>query len=125
MEIKESDIQGLLFKLAEVETLVVVLLSILGSNGTLTQEQVSTVFDLADIPEVLAARIQHIEDQGKFLVDARGGVWESFLKQSKKSTALAEEVESFANPWDVIDNPKDEDVPAVVVKRDGKKDTLH
>ena len=68
---KSKEVQGLLYKVAELETLLVVLIGILGSNGTITEEEGRTIFEMADIPEILGGRIKRIEEHGVHLVEAR------------------------------------------------------
>ncbi len=66
-----KEVQGLLYKCAELETMVVVLLGMLGANGTLTQEEVESILEVAAMPEILSARIKRIEEQGTHLLEAR------------------------------------------------------
>jgi hypothetical protein len=68
---KSKEIQGLLYKCAELETLVVVLIGMLGSKDLLTVEEVESIFEVATIPEILGARIKRIEEQGVCLIEAR------------------------------------------------------
>jgi len=68
---KSKEVQGLLYKVAELETLLIVLIGILGNNGAITEEEARTIFEMADIPEILGARIKRIEEHGVHLVEAR------------------------------------------------------
>ena len=68
---KSKEVQGLLYKVAELETILMVLVGILGANGSLTEEEAITVFEMAEIPEILGARIKRIEEHGVHLVEAR------------------------------------------------------
>jgi hypothetical protein len=66
-----KEVQGLLYKCAELETLTVVLIGMLGANGVLTPEEVESLFEVAQMPEILGARIKRIEEQGTHLLEAR------------------------------------------------------
>ncbi len=68
---KSKEVQGLLYKVAELETILIVLIGVLGSNGSLTKEEAESVFEIADIPEILGGRIKLIEEHGVHLVEAR------------------------------------------------------
>ena len=68
---KSKEVQGLLYKVAELETIVVVLIGILGSNGSLTQDEAESIFEVSEIPEILGGRIKRIEEHGVHLVEAR------------------------------------------------------
>lgn len=68
---KSKEVQGLLHKVAELETLLIVLIGMLDAKGFLTKEEVGTIFNMAEIPEILGARIQRIEAQGEVMVEAR------------------------------------------------------
>ncbi len=68
---KSKEVQGLLYKCAELETLVIVLIGMLGSKDLLTAEEVESIFGVAEIPEILGARIKRIEEQGVCLIEAR------------------------------------------------------
>lgn len=68
---KSKEVQGLLFKVAELETLVIVLIGMLDAKGTLTKEEIEAIFGMAEIPEILGARIKRIEEQGSVLIEAR------------------------------------------------------
>ncbi|KKM07059.1 hypothetical protein LCGC14_1737760 [marine sediment metagenome] len=68
---KSKEVQGLLYKVAELETLVIVLIGMLDARGYLTKEEVASIFGVAEIPEILAARIKRIEEQGVHLIEAR------------------------------------------------------
>ena len=133
MKVNESDVQGLLFKLAEVETLVVVLLATLGSAKILTKEQVASIFTLSEVPEILAALIKHIEDQGSFLVEAREGVWDQYSKLAdivleQKKQAL-EQRDPEPGPWEVAPNTEnsagDQSIPEEGVEEEIDKSKLH
>jgi len=68
---KSKEVQGLLYKCAELETLVIVLIGMLGAKQILTEEETESIFGMAEIPEILGARIKRIEVQGAHLVEAR------------------------------------------------------
>jgi hypothetical protein len=92
--------------------MVVTLLAVLGSSEVLQQEQVASVFSLSEIPEILSARIQHIEELGKSLVEARKSVSEQYaeladivLEQTK-----AKIENPFADPWQVPEGPPNDEV---------------
>ena len=68
---KSKEVQGLLYKVAELETILVILIGILGNNGSITEEEARTIFEMADIPEILGGRIKRIEEHGEHLVEAR------------------------------------------------------
>ena len=68
---KSKEVQGLLYKVAELETLVIVLIGMLDAKGILTKEEIESIFGVAEIPEILGARIKRIEEQGVHLVEAR------------------------------------------------------
>jgi hypothetical protein len=66
-----KEVQGLLYKCAELETLIVVLIGMLAANSTLTQEEAESILEVAAMPEILSARIKRIEEQGTHLLEAR------------------------------------------------------
>ncbi len=68
---KSKEVQGLLYKVAELETLLIVLIGMLDARGYLTTEEVESIFGVAEIPEILGARIKRIEEQGVYLIKAR------------------------------------------------------
>jgi hypothetical protein len=66
-----KEVQGLLYKCAELESLLIILLGILHTKGTLTDEEVAAIFSMSEVPEILGARIKSIEEQGAHLLEAR------------------------------------------------------
>jgi hypothetical protein len=66
-----KEIQGLLYKCAELESLLIILLGILHTKGGLSDEEVEAIFAMAEVPEILGARIKNIEEQGVHLLEAR------------------------------------------------------
>ncbi len=68
---KSKAVQGLLYKVAELETLVIVLIGMLDAKSILTKEEIVSIFGVAEIPEILGARIKRIEEQGVYLIEAR------------------------------------------------------
>ena len=71
MSRKSKEVQGLLYKCAELETLVIVLIGMLDAKQILTKEEIDSLFGMAEIPEILGARIKRIEEQGVCLIEAR------------------------------------------------------
>ena len=53
---KSKEVQGLLYKVAELETLIIVLIGMLDARGYLTTEEVESIFGVAQIPEIIGAR---------------------------------------------------------------------
>ena len=76
---KSKEVQGLLYKVAELETLIVVLIGMLDARGYLTTEEVESIFGVAGIPEILGARIKRIEEQGVYLIKARKKILSEML----------------------------------------------
>ncbi len=68
---KSKEVQGLLYKVAELETLIIVLIGMLDARGYLTTEEVESIFGVAEIPEIIGARIKRIEEQGVHLIEVR------------------------------------------------------
>jgi len=66
-----KEVQGLLYKCAEMESLLIILLGILHTKGALTDEEVAAIFEMSEVPEILGARIKSIEEQGTHLLEAR------------------------------------------------------
>jgi len=76
---KSKEVQGLLYKVAELETLVMVLMGVLHTNGMLSDEEVHAICSAAEIPEILGSRIKLIEQQGVHLIEARKKVLSEML----------------------------------------------
>ena len=79
MVAKSKEVQGLLFKVAELETLLLLLIGLLDAKGLLTVEEIDSIFGVAEIPEILSARIKRIEEQGAHLIEARKRVISEIL----------------------------------------------
>ena len=73
------EVQGLLYKVAELETLLILTLGMLSAKEILSDEELESIFGVASTPEILAARIKLIEAQGEALVDARKRVVSEML----------------------------------------------
>jgi hypothetical protein len=71
MSVLSKEVQGLLYKVAELETILLVFIGMLDAKGMLVQEELEAIFGAAEIPEILGARIKMIEEQGEELVAAR------------------------------------------------------
>lgn len=68
---KSKEVQGLLFKVAELEVVVTLLTGLLTAKGVLTSEDVQAIYGMAEVPEIIGARIQRIEAEGAALIEAR------------------------------------------------------
>ncbi len=68
---KTKEVQGLLLKVAELEILVITLLGLLKGKELITLEDEELLFNLAESPELLGARIKQMEMRGVGLVKAR------------------------------------------------------
>ena len=79
MDNKGREVQGLLYKVAELETLLILLLGMLSAKEILSEEELESIFGVASMPEILAARIKLIEAQGEALVEARKKVVSELL----------------------------------------------
>ncbi len=76
---KSKEVQGLLYKVAELETLLIVLIGMMDAKGFLTKEEVEAIFGMAEIPEILGARIKRIETQGETMIEARKTILSEIL----------------------------------------------
>jgi hypothetical protein len=81
---KGREVQGLLYKVAELETLLILILGMLSAKEILSNEELESIFGVAGTPEILAARIKCIEEQGEALVDARKKVVSEMLSLPDK-----------------------------------------
>ena len=68
---RSKEVEGLLLKTAELETMVVVLLGMLEAKKCFTRGEIEDLFEVAEMPEILAARIKVIEEKGSALMEAR------------------------------------------------------
>ncbi len=84
---KSKEVQGLLIKVAELETLLILLIGMLQAQGTLSSKEVTSIFEVAEIPEILLARIKLIKEQGASLMEAR----KRFLSEKLGIESLPEE----------------------------------
>jgi hypothetical protein len=71
MSSKSKEVQGLLHKVAELEILLIVLLGILDAKEILSTSEVQALFEAAEFPEILSARVKLIEEEGEALIEAR------------------------------------------------------
>lgn len=68
---KSKEVQGLLLKVAELETLLVILVGLLRNKEVLSVEELENLFAVAEIPEILSARIKLIKEKGVSIIEAR------------------------------------------------------
>ena len=101
---KSKEVQGLLYKVAELETLLVVLIGMLDARGYLTTEEVESIFGVAEIPEILGARIKRIEEQGVYLIKARKKILSEML-----GIDTPPEGDQILNTEEVLDDTKEPD----------------
>jgi hypothetical protein len=68
---RSKEVEGLLLKTAELETFLILLIGLLEAKGHLTPEELQVMLGVVQMPEILAARIKSIEEQGSSLMEAR------------------------------------------------------
>ncbi len=115
MGTKSKEVQGLLYKVAELETLLIVLIGMLDAKGILTKEEVATIFGMAEIPEILGARIKRIETQGESMLEARKMILREILGMNIPPEGV---VPTLGEP--IIEDALDEAVVAAVKDPDKK-----
>ena len=115
---KSKEVQGLLFKVAELEALLIVLLGTLGEKQLLDPQEVSAIFQVAEMPEILSARIQQIEKRGEELINIRKKILSETL-----GIATCPEGEIFNTGEPIIEQALDEVgfIEATMPKGSGKK----
>ena len=68
---KSKEVQGLLYKVAEVESILIMLVAMLDAKGVVDKADIESIFAVAEIPEILTARIKRILEQGEEMIEAR------------------------------------------------------
>jgi len=114
---KGREVQGLLYKVAELETLLILMLGMLSAKEILSEEELESIFGAASLPEILAARIKLIETQGEALVEARKRVVSEMLGLPDKEPLVTGENYGESE----ISNDRDAEEGEVSVKDPSKK----